>query len=383
VGDDAGLQRQAKKPKTAATEHHFTKESSAPSQSAVVKAYQSPKKGISKANVEFRVNAMKVAELKKELKSRGLDANGLKKDLRARLLNAIVDEPETQQSDLVVVKVESMKLGSPMPSVENIQMGSKSLMDIDDKDSGDLETKDASRAVIDFASMNVEKDEVISKDVQPAMNESQSKSERVSCSSTQAEADHHCPGILEEKPADRQMMDAKECTNNIAKPTEVPKSKREELESSSQSSSLKRARSPLRGMAKNAFKVPGNSPANAGSGDPMKVEPPSDMTPEDDTSPPSSEVGSSCSKISGSRVREIVSKMSNQQFSSTASSSQNAGSTSALSKNLKAKKEARLARMAEMRGKVRILECTDRFLPYVPHTQLHRSPNIPTEQTTC
>ena len=67
----------------------------------------------------------------------------------------------------------------------------------------------------------------------------------------------------------------------------------------------------------------------------------------EDTGPPS-EV-SFCSKASGHSVKDMVSKFSG--FSSGMSSS----SGSALSKGLQAKKEARQAKIAEMRAKVRFV----------------------------
>ena len=65
-------------------------------------------------------------------------------------------------------------------------------------------------------------------------------------------------------------------------------------------------------------------------------------TPGDHLSPPPSDftASSSASKISGTRVREIVSKLTTNQPNST------------LSDKLQASKDARMARLAEMRGKV-------------------------------
>jgi len=82
-------------------------------------------------------------------------------------------------------------------------------------------------------------------------------------------------------------------------------------------------------------------------------------TPGDHLSPPPSDctASTSCSKISGTRVREIVSKLTTSQPSST------------LSNKLQASKDARMARLAEVRGKVSYL----RQLQMTKGVVVHRS----------
>ncbi len=56
-----------------------------------------PKKSLaSRSNIEFKVNALKVVELRRELRNRGYDTKGLKKDLRARLSDAMFVELEAE-----------------------------------------------------------------------------------------------------------------------------------------------------------------------------------------------------------------------------------------------------------------------------------------------
>ena len=73
-------------------------------------ALQGPKKSNpSRVNIEFRVNAMKVVELRKELRERDMDTNGLKKQLKARLLQAMFEEAEGDHNNIQAPKVEVVK----------------------------------------------------------------------------------------------------------------------------------------------------------------------------------------------------------------------------------------------------------------------------------
>ena len=80
---------------------------------------------------------------------------------------------------------------------------------------------------------------------------------------------------------------------------------------------------------------------------------------DDDFDGPISEFGEALAPVGpvqiskAGSVRDLVSKIQNGTSSASTTTGGIEGSGSALSKNLQAKKEARLARMAEIRGKVR------------------------------
>jgi hypothetical protein len=155
---------------------------------------------------------------------------------------------------------------------------------------------------------------------------------RISCSSVQAQTETEIPTtdneIQEDKLTESMLVDHT---------SKDPPGKAMEHSAPSVGPDDFGSRSPLAGFVKDALKSMTSSAQKANAYY-------SDSIPEDDISPPPSDFTSSTtsSKISGSRVRELVSKLSNP-------------TNSALSKSVQAKKEARMARMAEMRGKVRAL----------------------------
>lgn len=336
------------------------KESLATNRVVTAKVYHSPKKGnTTRSNVEFHVNAMKVADLRKELKLRDCDANGLKKDLRARLLEAMFQELESQQNETtasitepLVVKVEPPK--QKAPEVES-SSNSHTIELIGRKQENDER--------VDKESYDVSNSEAASGDEKGKADTEGSgpRPAKVSYSSTQAET--HSVVESESAPPKQESVAPKEYWKNLSKA-----SSQSEASVATGYSSIKKARSPIRAVvAKAAFKAFGIAASAASSqAFPMEVDTSSDAAPEEDISPPASEVSTS-SKISGTRVRELVSKISNSSnFSSSTSalsstlagagtsalsSTLTGGNASALSKNLQAKKEARLAKMAEMRNK--------------------------------
>jgi hypothetical protein len=270
-------------------------------------------------------------------------------------------EADSQQNDEPVVDVEPVKLDSPLsrspvapqPVVES-------------KEIADVQMIDAPEAVSDSISFKKPR-------VPEHGDEFESRQAKVSCSSMQAEAAHSVVmSEVDVAPVERSTNDPKEYWKNLA--TQTSSASKSEVEGpTAPTSSNKRARSPMKGIVKNAFKAFGTSPAT-GPSNQQQQQPVDDNTadakPEEDISPPCSEDSMASSKISGTKVRELVSKItSNSNYASSTSSSQGEGSRSALSKNLQAKKEARLARMAEIRGKVRSTAITC-FLCFAVHESL-------------
>jgi hypothetical protein len=241
------------KTKAVVAESNEMKETSAMNWGAAGKPYQSPRKGnANRSNVEFRVNAMKVAQLKKERKSRGLDTNGLKKDLRARLLNAIFQETDMQQNEMTATAINPVKLDSPKLQAEDVEASkSQKVESIDVKENTDVKIDDVTG---NESSSHSGKGESTRENDQAdieSRDESESRPAKVSCSST--EATTHSVIVPEAGPVEQESADPKEYWKNISKPTPAPNSQSEAP--AVPSSSNKRAGSPLRGMVKNAFKA--------------------------------------------------------------------------------------------------------------------------------
>jgi hypothetical protein len=290
-----------------------------------------------RGNAELHVYALKVVELKQKLKSRGLETNGLKKDLRTRLLDAMLEdtgdhdetENEAEQNIGSPDKSASETTGSDDPEVPD--KSASETNGIDDPEVP-LPTSDGKTQYLDKGQMK-------------ETSNLDDSSKKVGDSSCGREQDMGAdPGQSTIPDSDcsvgKSSQTSRDYWMNKVKPSPAPK---QDNESKDDDQSHSTSRSPLRGLVKQAFKVFGTH------GHSKSQPPPPDQLddPTDDISPPSSEA-SNCSKISGTKVRELVSKIANNSNYQT---TQNGGS--ALSKNLQAKKEARLARMAEIREKVR------------------------------
>lgn len=318
-----------------------TTESSAQNSEMPGKSCQSPRKaGTNRLNVEFRVNAMKVVELQKELKSRSLDYRGRKQELRRRLLHAIFNDPGYQQNEMSATAAEPLKSVSSQTKVED-EKATENNSDV-------AELADDSKQAMDEKMVEAESTASNDKPSNP-MTEPQNgmtaeaRPTRVSYSSMQVENSSVVTSDI--KPAE-QSKDTKELPEQIPKAPSVVKAESEASASQSWTSSASNL--PLKGMVKDAIKaikaVGGTQKITT---NPMNLESKSDVSSGKDGRLSNSDV-SACSKISGVRVRELVSKISNNQNYNSSSSSNG----SALSKSLQAKKQARLAKMAEIRSKV-------------------------------
>lgn len=314
AGDIDPPQRQAKKAKMTPSMDAST--SSSVRSVAQIKGYNSSN-GQKRADIEFKVNAMKVAQMRDECRKLGLDTKGVKTALRSRLLTHLLEE-QVQPGDSGEVGTTSpMKVDpEPEPIVAPRPVSSN---------------MDETSSVVDTTSM---KSEVVFE--QPV-----SKPARVSNNSAQADSIISSESVASENRVEKAAQDTQDpVRNNTGKPETDTRMKPEPI-----------AKSPLRGLVKEALKAIDNSVRSIKSTATEDKTTASDIT--DDISPPASEVttGSSSSKISGSRVRELVSKLSSQ--SQYSSNGQTGNTPSALSQSVQAKKEARMARMAEIRGKVR------------------------------
>eukprot|EP00934_Nitzschia_sp_Nitz4_P000151 Nitzschia sp. Nitz4//scaffold26_size159584//80933//82702//NITZ4_002495-RA/size159584-snap-gene-0.39-mRNA-1//-1//CDS//3329545094//151//frame0 len=274
VNDVDGLQqRQAKKVKVGTSP---IKSNPAKTQAIGSKAMVSH----NKAEVEFKVNAMKVSQMRDECNNLGVDSKGTKNELKSRILEHWLDVKDTVKPAVV-----PDPLVSSAPEPAKIHVPSATATSAVD-DNGGLPTN---------------------------MEDAEESLEN------------------EDTPAEMAAVDTAEVAESG--PAEV--------------SNHSQTKSPLRGFITDVLKAAESSTKSTSS---KSVD---ETKPDDDVSPPASEVNSnassSVSKFPGSRVREIVSKLSSQSHHSSSTHGVSGGS--ALSKSVQAKKEARMARMAEIREK--------------------------------
>jgi len=296
-----------------------------------------------RSDIELKVLVMKVVELKKELKARGGDTSGLKKDLRARLMSIMLEQLDQEEPSVPSVTNKTTGISNSITTVESIVEHNEN--------SNTMETSKTSI----HASNNDEKLE--DKRVPPPLNDSSAQENRGKESISSMQVEHHCTEVEPVKttePEQKEMEQDK--TERVCSSSQIP----HKASNSIGHGILKELEIPV--TAINEETVPlsdENSTSNEASEcPPIDQEEVSEVMAQfnnksgkevsidnDDTSPPASEVSCS-SKASGNSVKDMVSKFSG--FSSLSSSSSGG---SALSKGLQAKKEARQAKIAEMRAK--------------------------------
>jgi uncharacterized protein (UPF0335 family) len=312
-----------------------------------------PKKGNpSRSNIEFKVNAMKVVELKKELKSRGFDTNGLKKDLRTRLLDVMMEELDGPS-----IAVSPVTLDKP-DCVQKVIKEDENDQQMEENFAGDVASEN------EMQIKGVEKSENLVETRKETRNESVSSMKVEHHSLSKESVRKESPKspldplkVLKENSPKRESQ-VSDYSNSIPSTA-----------NGANDSSIKEkihSLSNAKVVSVDSFKRPINEANQAIASTelrehiPMKVDNLNKIssTDEDDISPPASEA-SSVSKASGKMVKDMVSKFSG--FSSISSTS---SGSSALSKGLQAKKEARMAKMAEIREKVRPHACHLNLWPF-------------------
>lgn len=260
------------------------------------------KNSSNRAEIEFKVNAMKVVQMREECRKLGLDNKGVKKVLRSRLLEHLLSDAN-QQPD------------SPPQDSSEVQ---QEMTEVSASKSGETnEQNDGNEMKIDDIAIKQES------------TESEKEDSRMSITSTQAE-----PKMSTKEPEPSAPQEVDMQTSNASAPenemnaTIVPKT------------------SKVKPQTKDRI--------NGGQQTAVREDYYKDSIPEDDVSLPASDVTTSTvsSKISGTKVRELVSKLSNKSQYTSGTPSSSAPSGSALSKSVQAKKDARMARMAEIREKV-------------------------------
>jgi SAP domain len=311
-----------------------------------------------RSNLEFKVNAMKVADLKRELKQLGFDTGGLKKDLRSRLLQAMIDSGYASEA-LAVPAAKSLDIETSSHPVKPSSSRAFNLVD-----PTDAFKPPQSEVKVDSFLENGQSS--LQSGVIPP------KCQKDSISSMQVE--HHMTETTTEmslahpKDANLESDDLKENS-----PLQIKESKSEFIAQVG----LKASNAPTmnvsshdvsligkQGRVSDVEMPPANATEPARKSKIQQIE--ESLIVQDkkvneelhDISPPASEASSASSKSSGKMVKDMVSKFSGLTSLSSTSSS----SGSALSKGLQAKKDARLARMAEIREKVRTFESNPRAM---------------------
>lgn len=274
---------------------------------------------------------MKVVELKKELKARGQDTNGLKKDLRNRLINVMLEDSQRQEQESVVVSAKSNATA----------------------DSGIVEKpkeeQKESPVSMDISEDSEKKNDPEEKDVVPKKNDNLSQESQTKNSTIAMQVEASMDIVEQSKEAKKDMLTSSAPPQEQMKPVAVATDPFKKPENQLKSIREADALSPKDSSRED----PDGSNEKSGLTEAklkMFCEMNKGNDVREDTGPPS-EV-SFCSKASGHSVKDMVSKFSG--FSSGMSSS----SGSALSKGLQAKKEARQAKIAEMRAKVRFVICS-------------------------
>eukprot|EP00531_Pseudo-nitzschia_arenysensis_P014562 CAMPEP_0116127452 /NCGR_PEP_ID=MMETSP0329-20121206/6847_1 /TAXON_ID=697910 /ORGANISM="Pseudo-nitzschia arenysensis, Strain B593" /LENGTH=628 /DNA_ID=CAMNT_0003621551 /DNA_START=141 /DNA_END=2027 /DNA_ORIENTATION=+ len=289
---------------------------------------------LTRTDIELKVLVMKVVQLRKELKERGQDTNGLKKDLRNRLINVMLEESQQKAT-------ETASVPNKLQSASNSEIVEKS-------------SEEPKEGVV---SMDISKDSKDNNDFVEEKTNSQSmssnkakicrESERKNSVSSM-EVEHN--NVSMDKPKNDNF--SKHISPQpVKKPVVAPKDPFKKTETSLAAIREVGSVSPKKPSAK-ASNTSGESQASSKEEKfeltEARMKQFSEMKQGNESrknsSGPPSEVSFS-SKASGSSVKDMVSKFSGF------SSSLNSSSGSALSKGLQAKKEERQRRIAEMRAK--------------------------------
>lgn len=339
-----------------------------------------PKKSLaSRSTLEFRVNALKVAELREELKDRGYETNGLKKDLRARLLDAMLVELEAEGS--LQIPVASVPAKSPQPvqptsleenpknplevesvavvessnsSGDNMNVEHKIVKSPGTKKMSIEPSRPESLKKTSVESLNLSTSKKMSiEQIQPEQEKTKHQTNRESFSSMQVE--HHGTTTDEsnlkiaeekkEKSVEQTTLTKASVPQTPASPKNrpFPLSSAKKVSTETSPKVFKAIAGTTRDVAstKKAERLP--SAVKIGKASVCS------NASSDESSRPPSEASSSISKGSGKNVREMISKFSGH--ASLSSSVVSSGNISK-SKEFMKLKDNRMARVEEMREKV-------------------------------
>jgi hypothetical protein len=342
-----------------------------------------PKKSMaSRSNMEFKVNAMKVAELRDELKKRGYSYVGKKVELRSRLLDAMFVELDAEGS---IEMAQPIQQTAQSTQPQNCQAHAKdvqeSVASTSVKTSNNEQSSEKSEEMA--KSPRVSETRKMSIDsVQLPEKEPEQHTSRESISSMQVE--HHSVALGSASRDSTTKMSV-ECFQQSG---EAPKAAAEETQKSSASNSSgfklpahasderpsQKSVEPPISAASEHKKLCDSSPKavtvtkkeinkqmsmDASNKLPARTKEiikahaeASDESDDDSVSAPPSEL-SSLSKASGSRVKELASKFSGTTCLSSTMSAARSATKPVMASDLKAIRDARMASAVKMQEKVR------------------------------
>jgi len=282
---------------------------------------------VTRTDIELKVFVLKVAELKKELKSRGKDTSGLKKDLRARLISVMLEEAEKEQTKILPManKRTSQETieESNEEEVESMDTAEEKDKAVVEKISYQLKTTKESQQNDSTTSMEVEQQSKVDAPVKEAKKQLEGEVNKISVADKTSK---------EKKPENCQSVSDAVREESFRKAKSSQMSIKEgRISSSNERNQCSRESQGKKSEVLTETKMQEFSESQE---DDKKGNPPASA----------SEV-SFASKASGTSVKDMVSKFSG--FSTNHSNNNG----SALSKGLQAKKEARQAKIAEMRAK--------------------------------
>ena len=275
---------------------------------------------------------MKVVELKKELKARGKDTSGLKKDLRTRLVNTMLEEIKIEEEQALMAQSKSY-CASSSESREESQREEKKSQESKEisKESKQKSNEVDEKIPIENTKISVEsqrKESFSSMQVETNSDPAEKAKETQEKDSIKLVSTEKKQELGQNKPMNIVKEHPKKTESSLSaiREMEVELSSNDTNQLESQEGKSDLTESKLKQFSENKS---GNDSNESPSGPPSEI--------------------SCSSKVSGNSVKDMVSKFSG--FSSSLSSN---NSGSALSKGMQARKEARQAKIAEMRAKVRI-----------------------------
>jgi hypothetical protein len=301
-----------------------------------------------RSNLEFQVNAMKVADLKKELRELGFDTGALKKDLRSRLFQAKLEMMDSSAVRSVPIAPQEKEVEISQFEMKSSTNGPLSLADQLKDNANDCRTEDMIHVDSIAENRPLVSDEILQKSHKDSFSSMQVEHHMTEISEVNHPAapvlvNQHEPDSwhklarlqpnLESKAAFPVVQSSKAPTTStflIQDETSTGKDARISDTEKPAANSIVSAKPQLQ-LSEEIIAMP----VEAINEDDQNI----DRTV--------SEASSATSKSSGKMVKDMVSK-----FSGLGSISSSSSNGSALSKGLQAKKEARLARMAEIREKV-------------------------------
>ena len=348
---------------------------------------EGPKKpNANRVNIEFRVNAMKVVELRKELRKRNLDTNGLKKQLQARLRKAMFEEIGSEQENEQEPVAEPMTKVKNAAKIEEAKPTATEIISAPENITKEIEKsikgsntnvmKTSKKDVVVKAPVasfkpvpKIKNDVTISKKTSIESKEQPEKAKLAAPASSEVamEVDEK----IQSKSGDHGSNNVKNYWKALSKPVNQ-KSQISKLSAPKTSIPAKKTKSPIKMVVKKTYKpfsIPSENDSIkddmefSESKDDFSVVSESNGPSKETSEPPVSSGPVGLTKTNS--VKDMVSKIQNNGSISSMGSTMNMNSTlnmsstlkatGGLSKNLQAKKDARMARMAEIRGKVCIL----------------------------